>query len=109
MTKCPHCHKPIDDAVVDKAKEAAEIRRINEEYRQHNPSVFLRAGDPLKIEVPLGVIAGPLGFYGSVANRLFLGTCRDTKQEAQDDAANAADWISIGGFAGLQYAYWKFA
>jgi len=54
---------------------------------------------------PIIIVAGPLGYYGTVYGRLFFGPRRDTKSEALDDAILALELTSSAGFAGLQFAW----
>ena len=87
-------------------KAIREEARINEEWAEHNPSVFARSSrDPLEFKHRLvSVLAGPLGYYGSV-QKLFIGPRRDTIEEAKSDADLAAEWTLQGGFAGLQHVF----
>lgn len=99
--KCPHCGKKIE------GKEAlSEINRINEEYARHNPSVFLQPSrDPSEFKGRLvTVVAGPLGYYGSLQKWL-VGPRRDTIEEARADADQVEDLVLTAGFAGLQLGY----
>lgn len=109
--KCPHCHKDIkvtDDEAerIERAKARAEIMRINEEYREHNPSVFLKPSrDPSEFECRLVIVAAPLGLLGTAFDGSYMGPMRDTKLEALRDAEHAAPLIARAGFTALQYLW----
>ena len=99
--------RKLDAMTEDDWKRLEEEQRINEEWAEHNPSVFARPSrDPSEFEYRLVVVAGPVGFYGSIG-KVFLGPRRDTKQEALSDAAHAEELMLRAGFAGLQQAYWE--
>lgn len=103
--KCPHCGKKIEEKE-DRAKALAEINRINEEYAQHNPSVFLRPSrDPDEFRCPTAIVAAPLGYCGKTRDGMFLGPLRDTVEEARADAEQVEDLVLAAGFAGLQLGY----
>ena len=95
------------DAMTDEDwKRLEEEQRINEEWAEHNPSVYLRSSrDPSEFKGRLvSVVAGPLGYYGSL-QKWFLGPRRDTIEEARADAEQVEDLVLAAGFAGLQFGY----
>ena len=100
--------RKLDAMTEDDWTRLEEEQRINEEWADHNPSVFATCRrDPYEfIDHLVSVVAGPMGFYGNVAG-VFLGPQRATIEEAKADAFHAAELALDCGFAGLQQAYWE--
>jgi hypothetical protein len=76
---------------------------INEEFDAHSPSLCVVQG-PKEIRYRATIVAGPMGFHGSVS-KVYLGPRHDTIEHALSDAVDAAHLTEIGGTTGLLHAY----